>query len=425
MREWGCRHGLDVLGTRLALGRIALTATALGLRLLAARRAFAGGWRFGAGGSIVCSLRFAAAGLALSFALALTSVATAIVLSARRTLTTAALDTGLACIRLDQGRGGLGFRRGRGAEWRSLRRGRGREQALDPAEQTATRSGRRGNRSRGRHGLDGRLFCRLRGRGDRRRAFRGDAAHHGLLTRADFFLPAGDGGLFFEIVGHLVAGRQVVQARVVVLEPLELVVRRLQLLVGHQQHRHALAKFDLGDLGALFVEQERRDLDRHLHVHGGGPFLHRLFLDDAQDLQRARFRVADMAGAVAARAGDVSTFGQGRAQALARHLEQAELGDLAGLHARAVLAQAVAQPVFDRALILRFIHVDEVHHDQTAQVAQPHLARDFLGRLKVGAQRGVLDRVAARCPCRVDVDGDQRFGVVDHDRAARRQVHGA
>jgi hypothetical protein len=93
-------------------------------------------------------------------------------------------------------------------------------------------------------------------------------------------------GGVFHLFGQLVAGFDVVQARVVVLQALELVVGRFQRLVGHHQHVDALLEFDLGDLGALFVQQERGHFHRHLAVHGGGVVLHRLFLDDAQDLQR-------------------------------------------------------------------------------------------------------------------------------------------
>ena len=94
------------------------------------------------------------------------------------------------------------------------------------------------------------------------------------------------GGRVFDLFGHLVAGFNAVQAWVVVLQALKLVMRRFQRLVGHQQHVDALLQFDLGDFGALFVEQERRHFNRHLGVHSGAVVLHGLFLDDAQDLQR-------------------------------------------------------------------------------------------------------------------------------------------
>jgi hypothetical protein len=96
-------------------------------------------------------------------------------------------------------------------------------------------------------------------------------------------------------------------------------------------------------------------------------------------VQRGGFGAADVAGAGAARAGDVAGFGQRRAQALARQFEQAEAADLAGLDAGAVEMQRVAQAVFDFALVLGRFHVDEVDHDQAAQVAQAQLAGDFVG----------------------------------------------
>ena len=84
--------------------------------------------------------------------------------------------------------------------------------------------------------------------------------------------------------------------------------------------------------------------------------------------------------------------------------------------------QRVAQAVFHVALVAAAFHVDEVDYDQAAQVAQTHLSGDFVGGFQVGVERGSLDVAAACGACRVDVDGGERFGVVDHDGAARRQV---
>ena len=183
-------------------------------------------------------------------------------------------------------------------------------------------------------------------------------------------------------------------------QALDVIVRRLEELVRDQHDRHAQARLELGDVAALFVEQERRDLDRHLRVHGGGAFLHRLFLQDAQDVQRGTLGVADHADAVAARAGDVTAFVQRRAQPLARQLHQAEARDLAHLHARTVVVQRVLQAVLDRLLVLRLLHVDEVDDDQPAQVAQAQLARDFVGRLEVGAVAvsSMSEPLVARAP---------------------------
>jgi hypothetical protein len=48
-----------------------------------------------------------------------------------------------------------------------------------------------------------------------------------------------------------------------------------------------VAQLDGLDVGALLVEQEGGDIDRHLRMHGAGVVLHRLFFEDAQDVQRA------------------------------------------------------------------------------------------------------------------------------------------
>ena len=69
---------------------------------------------------------------------------------------------------------------------------------------------------------------------------------------------------------------------------------------------------------------------------------------------------------------------------------------------------------------MRF-HVDEIDHDQAADVAQPQLPGDFLGGLQIGIAGGCFDVAAARAARRVDVDRDQRFGVVDDEAAAGRQ----
>ena len=107
------------------------------------------------------------------------------------------------------------------------------------------------------------------------------------------------------------------------------------------------------------------------------------------------------------------------------HLHEAELADGAELHAGTVLAQGVAQAAFHLAAVAALVHVDKVDHDQTAQIAQAHLACYFVSGFQVGAGGGFFDIAAFDGARRVHVHADQRFGVVDHDGAAGRQVHGA
>ena len=284
--------------------------------------------------------------------------------------------------------------------------GRAAEQALEPGNKSFfSRRGGLGHWRRcgcRRSRSDRRWFGRLGH--DGRRHVGQHALDHWLLFVVFFLVAPCDGGRVFKLLGHLVARRNIVQACVVVLEPLELVVGRLQRLVGHEQHRDALLHLDLGNFAALLIEQEGGHLHRHLAVHGGGVVLHGVFLNDAQDLQRRAFRVADMAGSAAARAGNGGAFREGRPQALSAHLEQAELADRAKLHAGAVLAQRIAQAVFHFPAVLAFFHVDEIDHDQAAKVAQAHLARHFVGGLQVGAGGRLLNVAALDGPRRVDVD---------------------
>ena len=201
----------------------------------------------------------------------------------------------------------------------------------------------------------------------------------------------------------------------------DLVLRRLEITVWDDDDRDLVAHLDARDVDALFIEQEGGDVDRYLAMNRPGVVLHRLFFDDAHDVQGGGLGAADVAGAVAARAGDVAGFGERRAQPLARQLEQAEAADLAGLDASTIMAQRIAQAVLDFALVLLRLHVDEVDDDQPAEVAQAKLAGDLVGGLLVGAQGGLFDVGAAGGAARVHVDRHECLGVVDHHRAAGGQ----
>ncbi len=97
--------------------------------------------------------------------------------------------------------------------------------------------------------------------------------------------------------------------------------------------------------------------------------------------------------------------------------------DAPNLDARAVLPQAIAELALDRAVVALLVHIDEVDHDETGKIAQPQLPRDFLGRLEIGLERGILDMMLARGAAGIDVDRDQRFGLVDDDVSAGAQSH--
>ena len=146
-------------------------------------------------------------------------------------------------------------------------------------------------------------------------------------------------------------------------------------------------------------------------------------LEAAQHGERHAFGRADDAGALAVRALRGRAFEHAGAQALARHLEQAEVADAADLDAGAVEAQRLLQAALDRAVVALLLHVDEVDDDEAGEVAQLQLAGDLVGRLEVGVERRLLDGELARRLAGVDVDGDERFGLVDDEVAARAQRH--
>ncbi len=129
--------------------------------------------------------------------------------------------------------------------------------------------------------------------------------------------------------------------------------------------------------------------------------------------------------AVATRTHDLGGFAQRGAQTLARQFKQAKARNAPDLHAGAIHAHRVLELVLDFALVARAVHVDEVDDDQSAGIANAQLPRNFGGRFKVGVERGFLDVAALGGLRGVDVDRGQRFGLVDHDRAAGRKPHGA
>ena len=89
-------------------------------------------------------------------------------------------------------------------------------------------------------------------------------------------------------------------------------------------------------------------------------------------------------------------------------------------------SRRLAQRLHDRVAVARAGHVDEVDHDDPADVAQAQLVDDLLGGLEVGLGDRVLQRrafAAADEAAGVDVDHGQRLGVVDDQVAAAGQVH--
>src|SRR5205814_3704799 len=117
-------------------------------------------------------------------------------------------------------------------------------------------------------------------------------------------------------------------------------------------------------------------------------------------------------------------FEESLADALARHLHQTQRRDLGDLVLGTVPPQALGQPAQYELPVALQHHVDEVDDDDAAQVTQPELAHDLLGRLQVVAGDRLLQVAAGTgVLAGVDVDDGHRLGTVDHEAAARGQEH--
>ncbi len=127
------------------------------------------------------------------------------------------------------------------------------------------------------------------------------------------------------------------------------------------------------------------------------------------------FQRHDAAAPVAALTRLGERFKQAAADPLAGHLHQAERGDLGDLVLGPVPRQAFQQPPQHQVPVALQDHVDEVDHDDPADVAQPELADHLLGRLQVVAGDRLLQvsALAGELPG-VDVHHGHGLGIVDH-----------
>ena len=107
--------------------------------------------------------------------------------------------------------------------------------------------------------------------------------------------------------------------------------------VRDQDHVDLEPGFHGRDIDPFLVQEERRNVHRNLDVDRGAVLLHRLFLDDAKNVQCRGFRSADESGAAAARAWLVRALAERRSQALSRQFHQSEAGNLSQLNAGAVI----------------------------------------------------------------------------------------
>ena len=86
----------------------------------------------------------------------------------------------------------------------------------------------------------------------------------------------------------------------------------------------------------------------------------------------------------------VVDFKNAGANALARHFKQPEMRDAADLDAGAIILQTILHPLFDRAVVAVFFHVDEIDDNQTGKIAQAKLTRNFIRCFKIRLQAPYL-----------------------------------
>ena len=111
--------------------------------------------------------------------------------------------------------------------------------------------------------------------------------------------------------------------------------------------------------------------------------------------------------------------------ALSRHDHQAEIIKRKNLCWRLVAPQRILQRPHHPGAIPAFFHVDQVEHDDAAQIAQANLSHNFINRLEVGASNRVFETTTATSHkfAGVDINRDQRLGLVYYEVTTRLEPH--
>ncbi len=116
------------------------------------------------------------------------------------------------------------------------------------------------------------------------------------------------------------------------------------------------------------------------------------------------------------RAFQIIAFENRRFQTLARQLQQAELRDARHLGASLIALEGLPQRLFNLLCVLDITHVDKINHDQTTEVAQTQLARNFLRCLHVRLKGGLLNAFFFGRAPGIHIDGHQSFCGVNDNR---------
>ena len=201
-------------------------------------------------------------------------------------------------------------------------------------------------------------------------------------------------------------------------------MRRVQLRIRQHSDLHPVLVFQLSQLFAVIVEHLQRGIGRGVDLDPVEIVtLEQQIANPAHDRRGQRPRRAHNTDPATDRAADHGGIEHGRADPLARQLQQAEGRNPPQLNAGTVAAHGFLEPTLNLPPVPRFIHIDEVDHHQTGEITQAQLPRDFFGGFEVGRQRRLFDRTLAGRLARIDVDRDQRLGLVQHQIAAGLERH--
>ncbi len=108
---------------------------------------------------------------------------------------------------------------------------------------------------------------------------------------------------------------------------------------------------------------------------------------------------------------------------MAGHFDEAEGAGAENFGAGPIAADGIVQRTFDVAAVAFLAHIDEVVHDDAAEVAEAELAGDFAGGDLVELVGRILGGAIGAEAAAVDVDGDEGLGLVDDERAAAFERH--
>ena len=191
---------------------------------------------------------------------------------------------------------------------------------------------------------------------------------------------------------------------------------------GADDDADAVGVLQLGELLAVLVLHEVCELGVQVDAHLGEVARGGLALDAPQEVERHEFGGRNRACAAAGWAVPVRPYLESLLDALAVDLQQSVVADLTHVGPGLVRLEGFLDLLLDPPVVFLGGHVDEIHHQQPAQVAQTQLTADLPGGFQVGLVGGLFLALLPGGLGAVHVDGGQRFGGIDADRASRGEV---